>query len=127
MPDHFLLPHWKKELQVFHENLLVLQRSPDTEAVHDLRVAIKKLRSYTKLYSILFKDEKAKGFLSGTKNLFSVLGKQRNIEMSIELLKRSKLRGRFTSIQKHFEFYLKETKHRSISALQKYKTDGLRS
>jgi len=126
MPLPFLIRHWKKELQVFHENLLILQKSSNTEALHDIRVSIKKLRSYTKLFSeILNKDPK--NLFVETKNLFSVLGRQRNIEISLELLDRFKAKGSHSSIQKHFEFYLNEIKQQSISALHQYKADGLRS
>jgi len=127
MPVSFLIRHWKKELQVFHKNLLLLQNSSNPEAIHDLRVSIKKLRSYSKLYSALFKNDQPIPFLAETKKLFSVLGKQRNIEISLELLNQFKAKGLLPSIQKHFEFYLEETKQRSSSALREYKADGLRS
>jgi CHAD domain-containing protein len=126
MPVSFLLRHWKKELQVFHKNLLLLQNSSNSEAIHDLRVSIKKLRSYSKLYSALFKNDPTL-FLAETKKLFSVLGKQRNIEISLELLHQFKPKELLPPIQKHFEFSLRETTQRSLSALQEYKAEGLRS
>src|SRR6185369_8930329 len=101
MPLPFLIRHWKKELQVFHENLLILQKSSDTEAIHDIRVSIKKLRSYTKLFSEVF-DKDPKKHLTETKNLFSILGRQRNIEISVELLDHFKAIGSHSPIQKHF-------------------------
>src|SRR5258706_1863163 len=126
MPLPFLIRHWKKELQVFHENLLILQKSDNTEALHDIRVSIKKLRSYTKLFSEIFNKDPKKLFAE-TKTLFSVLGRQRNIEISLELLDRFKAKESHPSIQKHLEFYLNETKQQSISDWHQSKTDGLRS
>ena len=113
-------------MQVFHENLLILQKSDNTEALHDIRVSIKKLRSYTKLFSEIFNKDPKKLFAE-TKDLFSVLGRQRNIEISLELLDHFKTKGSHSSMKKHLEFYLNETKQQSISALQQYKVDGLRS
>ena len=127
MPVSFLLRHWKKELQVFHKNLLLLRNSSNPEAIHDLRVSVKKLRSYSKLYSALFKNDQPIHFLAETKKLFSVLGKQRNIEISLELLHQFKPKELLPPIQKHFEFYLRETRERSLSALLEYNADGLRS
>ena len=126
MPAHFLIRHWKKELQVFHEKFLILQKSLDPEAVHDLRVSFKKLRSYAKFYSAIFKKDKTQKILAKTKTLFSVLGKQRNVEMGLELLNRSRKKD-VIEIRKHFKLYLKETQDRSRAVLQQYKTDELRS
>jgi CHAD domain-containing protein len=81
-----ILWHWQTELQIFHQNLLLLQNEMNTEAIHDLRVAIKKLRSYLKLYVVLHKKKDAEKLFAKTRELFSVLGKHRNIEMSKELL-----------------------------------------
>jgi CHAD domain-containing protein len=125
MPVSFLIRHWKKELQVFHKNLLLLKNSLNPEAIHDLRVSIKKLLSYTKLYSALSETNRPIPLFAETKKLFSVLGRQRNIEISLDLLKQ--LRATEPPLENHFEFYLNETKQRSASALQQYKTDGLRS
>jgi CHAD domain-containing protein len=127
MPSSFLMWHWKKELQVFHKNLLLLQNSSNPEAVHDLRVSTKKLRSYTKLYSALFKNNKAVIFFAETKILFSVLGRERNIEISLALFNKFKEKGSLPPIQKHFEFYLGETQQASKFALEHYEPVGLRS
>ena len=127
MPVSFLIRHWKKELQVFHVNLLLLQNSSSSEAIHDLRVSIKKLRSYTKLYSALFKNNQPAPRLADTKKLFSALGKQRNIEICMQSLRPFQTKPLLLPIHKHFEFYLKETTQRSASALQEYTPGGLRS
>lgn len=128
MPASFLIRHWKKELQVFYKNLFLLQKgSSNPEAIHDLRVSIKKLRSYTKLYSALFNNDRNITCFAETKKLFSVLGRQRNIEISLELIRDFKAKEFIVPVKRHLEFYLKETMQRSKSALRQYKAEGLRS
>ena len=84
--DNPLLKHWQTELRVFQKNFSLLNKQMNVEAVHDLRVAIKKLRAYFKLYAALFKKKNTEKLFAGTKELFSVLGRHRNIEMSKQLL-----------------------------------------
>jgi CHAD domain-containing protein len=84
--DNFIVRHWQAELLVFDKNLLLLKEQINPEPVHDLRVAVKKLRSYLKLYTILFNGKDSGKAFEKTKELFSVLGKQRNIEISKQLL-----------------------------------------
>src|SRR6476660_910477 len=86
MPDENpILIYWRSELQVFNKNLLSLQQQINEEATHDLRVAIKKLRSCFKIYSDLI-EKKHKELPADFDSLFSILGKQRDIEMNKKLL-----------------------------------------
>jgi CHAD domain-containing protein len=84
--DNPILRHWQTELQVFSKNFSLLQQHMKEDAVHDLRVAIKKLRSYFKLYLTLAEKEFDKTLFASTRELFSLLGKQRNIEITRKLL-----------------------------------------
>ena len=87
MPDENpILIYWRSELQVFNKNLLSLQQQINEEATHDLRVAIKKLRSCFKIYSDLIEKKHKKELPAGFDSLFSILGKQRDIEMNKKLL-----------------------------------------
>ncbi|HEY1870884.1 MAG TPA: CHAD domain-containing protein [Chitinophagaceae bacterium] len=79
-----ILRHWQTELEIFKKNFSLLQQKLNEDAIHDLRVAIKKLRSYFKLYLALSKKED-KGQLLKTKALFSVLGRHRNLEITRQL------------------------------------------
>jgi CHAD domain-containing protein len=83
----FILPEWKKQQQVFLKNLVELRTKEQPDAIHDLRVATKKLRSYLKLLSLLFKKNDYKAWFKKTEYLFSVLGKHRDIEVGLSLLK----------------------------------------
>ncbi|MCS7012260.1 MAG: CHAD domain-containing protein [Chloroherpetonaceae bacterium] len=44
-----LLPHWQKEAERFHQKVALLERRLSHPAIHDARVAMKKLRSYARL------------------------------------------------------------------------------
>lgn len=79
-----MLRHWQTELETFKKNFSLLQQDLNADAIHDLRVAIKKLRSYFKLYLVLSKKED-KDQLIKTKDLFSVLGRHRNLEIAKQL------------------------------------------
>jgi CHAD domain-containing protein len=84
---NFILKHWKKDQTVFLQKLEGL-RKPNKEdtinLVHDLRVATKKLRSYLKLLTLLSNKNDYKALFEKTEQLFSVLGKHRDIEMGLE-------------------------------------------
>ena len=87
MPDENpILIYWRFELEVFNKNLLSLQQQINEEATHDLRVAIKKLRSCFKIYSDLIEKKHEKELPADFDSLFSILGKQRDIEMNKKLL-----------------------------------------
>jgi len=84
--DNQILSHWRAEIKVFSKNFSLLQQRVSEDAVHDLRVAIKKLRSYFKLYVALSEKEFDKTLFASTGELFSLLGKQRNIEITRKIL-----------------------------------------
>ena len=84
--ENVILRHWQDELRAFHQNFSLLQEHLDPDPIHDLRVAIKKLRSYLKLYVALCHQEKVDEQFAKTRQLFSVLGKHRNIEITKTLL-----------------------------------------
>lgn len=82
--NNFLYQHWKKQQTVFHQHLAGLQQRLDATAIHDIRVATKKLRSYISFYAFLADDQQH--YFGKTEALFDVLGKLRNIEVSLELV-----------------------------------------
>jgi len=87
MPDaNPITEHWRTELQIYYQNLLLVQEQMNAEPIHDLRVAIKKLRSYVQLYAVLFEKKDAEEIFAKTKELFSVLGKYRNVEITRQLV-----------------------------------------
>jgi len=80
-----ILKHWQKERAVLHENTVLLRSEMNVEAIHDLRVAIKKIRSYRKLHAALL-DKKEPRKAQTIRELFSVLGRHRNIDIAKTLL-----------------------------------------
>ncbi len=82
----FILRHWKKQEKLFFENINKLRLATEPNAIHDLRVAFKKLRSYQKLLGIVFKQYEDKHLFEKTEQLFGVLGKHRDIETGLLLL-----------------------------------------
>lgn len=86
-----ILVQWKKEQKVFEKNLALLRQKLNKEAIHDLRVAIKKLRAYFEFYLLLKKTEDlASGSLDGslhsTEELFTTTGRQRDVEICLEII-----------------------------------------
>jgi len=81
-----ILIYWRAEVEAFTKNLLSLKEQINEPAIHDLRVAIKKLRSCFKMYAGVIKKGHKKEFPADIDSLFAILGKHRNIEMSKALL-----------------------------------------
>jgi len=118
----FILLHWKKQQKVFSQNLATLRRLPDDKAIHDLRVAVKKLRSYLELLTMLFKKIQEEPGFEKTGQLFKVLGKHRDIEIGLLLLegfeKEHKLT--YTAFRFHLKVALQRTQRWVQHALIKY-------
>ena len=81
--ENILLQHWESELTTLKENMYSYTTS-DTEMTHKIRVGIKKLRAYFKLYFFIYKKEETKELFKDTEDLFSLLGKHRNIQINKE-------------------------------------------
>ncbi len=82
----FIFTYWKKEQQVFRKNLAILKQHPGKDAVHDIRVSIKKLRAALQLYVFISGEPLWEYPLQETEKFFSILGKQRDIEICLALL-----------------------------------------
>lgn len=87
---NLILDHWKKEEKTLSKNLILLRQKLSKEAIHDLRVAIKKLRAYQELFFVLQKEtERIPGetetYFHKTESLFNILGRQRDVEICLEL------------------------------------------
>jgi CHAD domain-containing protein len=83
---NLLLRNWNREHRIFLLNLGILKKEINPLAIHDLRVSVKKLRSYLKLYGIILREPGWKSDFIETEKLFSILGKHRDIEMNIRIL-----------------------------------------
>jgi len=102
-----LITHWKNATQAFQKNILAVERRVEHEAIHDARVAMKKLRSYALLY-----DEAAGTALYKQIKKFSMLyrtaGACRDTYNSLQLVKKfsKKLNCEFQLFCAYLQFTL---------------------
>ena len=82
----FIFICWEKEQKEFFKNLAVLKKQSRKKAVHDLRVAVKKLRAALELDFLISEKPLPEDLLKRTEQLFSILGKQRDIEICFVLI-----------------------------------------
>lgn len=118
----FIVLHWKRQQRGFLQNLAKLTQQQETKAIHDLRVAIKKLRAYLKLLAILVNKIDSETGFKKTEQLFDVLGKHRDIEIGLSLLQSFEKENRI--MYTAFRFQLKTALQRTgiwvQNALNKY-------
>ena len=85
--NNLILKNWFLQEKVFNENLFLSRKRPTKIAVHDLRVAVKKMRSYLRLKEELTKDEWKESF-SKISALFKSFGRLRDYDMSLTLIRK---------------------------------------
>jgi len=78
------LGEWKANEEEVKKNLQQLKQGLDFDAIHDLRVAIKKLRAYTRLLAEIDPSVDEAEALAETEKLFDVFGKHREWEIAID-------------------------------------------
>ena len=85
--NNLILKNWLQQEKVFNENLTLSRKRPTKLSVHDLRVSIKKMRSYLRLKEELTKDEWKQSF-SKISALFKSFGMLRDYDMSLTLIRK---------------------------------------
>ena len=128
-----ILIHWSREQKIFKKNLLLLKKKPGkTEAIHELRVAIKKLTAYLHLYALLQKETdslsgKDEHLLTKTTELFEITGRQRDVEICIELTGELIKEDDFSysNIRRFLKAILKVTSTWSADAVHHYRNKEL--
>lgn len=75
------LGKWRADQEEAARNVKLLHEELSHDAIHDLRVAIKRLRAYTRLLSELNHSTDEVTLLKETKGLFHILGKHREWEI----------------------------------------------
>ena len=118
---------WKKEQREFNKNISVLKKHPAKKAVHDLRVAVKKLRAATELYYHVSEKPLPEDLLNETEKLFSILGKQRDVEICLEIIdKVQKETGKkYPQLKYYFRTILSVAQNWSKKAINNYKKKEL--
>jgi CHAD domain-containing protein len=121
--------NWKKQQDIFLENLATLKLGLSGKAIHDLRVAVKKLRSYLVLYNELTDADEAGLQFFKTDIIFNITGKYRDVEISLDLLgsfKHGKKR-KYPSLHSYFQSTLRIAEEKTAIALKKFKPTELQT
>lgn len=125
---NFILANWEEQKKIFFYNLNLLGKKPEPEAVHDLRIAVKKLRSYLRLLEKVSGTEWKTPF-TALDYLFKTLGTHRDVEMSLSLLKKHPYTQAETLL--YFKQYLLAqhtlTRRWTKSAARKFNKDSFQS
>jgi CHAD domain-containing protein len=85
--NNLILKNWLLQEKVFNENLILSRKRPTKISIHDLRVAVKKMRSYLRLKQ-QFTGEEWKGPFSKISALFKSFGRLRDYDMSLTLIRK---------------------------------------
>ena len=85
--NNLILKNWLQQEKVFNENLILSRKRPTKISVHDLRVAVKKMRSYLRVKKELTGVE-WKGSFSKISALFKSFGRLRDYDMSLTLIRK---------------------------------------
>ena len=101
--DLFILKSWNEQIDIFNDNLQVIRHKPTKKSVHDIRVSVKKLRSYLRLRDELTSEKWTDEFNS-IKIFFQTLAKERDFEMAVSLLYSYQRREKETL--QHFKKFL---------------------
>lgn len=84
--ENIIKTHWLEQKERFIENLAISRKRPTKRSVHELRVAVKKLRSYLRLNKQLTGD-KWRGSFSKVTALFKSFSRQSDLDVAIQLTK----------------------------------------
>ena len=84
---NLILKNWLQQEKIFNENLILSRKRPTKISVHDLRVAVKKMRSYLRLKQ-QFNGDGWKEAFSKISALFKSFGRLRDHDMSLTLIRK---------------------------------------
>src|SRR5688500_285043 len=126
--SNLILQYWNNEYQYFKKNLLIGKKKGDSVAIHEVRVTIKKLRAYLKLLLIFTNKKSEDELFAKTEELFKVLGRHRDVEISFELTSQyeKKIKEKYPELKSFLETQNEQTLLWSVKALNKYRDKELR-
>ncbi|MGQ0739582.1 MAG: CHAD domain-containing protein, partial [Bacteroidota bacterium] len=115
--ENFLLQYWQEQSLVFLQNLSIIRQKPGKKAVHDIRVAIKKLKSSLALANTVGPGDEEKKF-ELIQQFFRISGKHRDVDTCLLLLQRLAKKEQVTvpSLTQHFKKILPITRKAMQSA-----------
>lgn len=125
--QHLIANHWEKEKKKFDVSLSGLKKQIDAEAVHNIRVAIKKFRAFLGLYILLKKEQEWNCSLNKTEELFDVFGKQRDIQICLELIRLYEKENncRYNELKKYLKYLLTKIQSWVRQSVQVYQEEEL--
>jgi len=85
--SNLIVKSWLQQEKVFKDNLILSRKRPTKLSVHDLRVSVKKMRSYLRLKQQLTGEEWKPSF-SKISTLFKSFGRLRDYDMSLTLIRK---------------------------------------
>ena len=85
--SNLILKNWLQQEIIFNDNLILSRKRPTKISVHDLRVAVKKKRSYLRLKQ-QFTGKEWKESFSKISALFKSFGRLRDYDMSLSLVRK---------------------------------------
>jgi CHAD domain-containing protein len=85
--SNLIVKNWLQQEKIFNDNLILSRKRPTKLSVHDLRVSVKKMRSYLRLKQQFTGDEWKESF-SKTSVLFKSFGRLRDYDMSLTLIRK---------------------------------------
>lgn len=125
--ENCILVSWKEQQEIFLHNLAIVCKKPDPEAVHDLRVAVKKLRSYLLLQENITGTAWKSSF-TPVDIFFKTLGKYRDVEISQLLLKKQSPKGaHMEQIKEYLEAQLVFTRRWVKNAACDFKKETIKN
>ena len=126
--DNLINVNWRQQVLTLKENLAIIRKRSNKKAVHDLRVSIKKLRSYLRLKKKI-KNEEWKEEFSNTAALFSAFGQLRDFEISLALVRRyeRKSQASFINLKKYITAKQRIFRRSAKNFSLKYSDDELTS
>lgn len=114
-----LVNYYKNHSHKFKTNLRKLSENPDDEIVHDLRVAVKRIRTVYLLLQHLSPDEfDAKSMGAKFRILFKLSGNLRDTQIQISILERysNQTNQHYT----HYLLFLKKQENKTLHKLDQY-------
>lgn len=84
--DNLILQNWRQQKEIFTTNLLISRKRPTKSSVHDLRVAVKKIRSYLRLKRKI-SGEDWRELFSTILALFKSFGKLSDFDVYLTLIR----------------------------------------
>lgn len=124
--ENILVKHWVLETTLFETNLEKIRKRTTKKPVHDLRVSVKKMRSYLRLRKKITHEPWKKDFIE-TSELYSSFGEYRDIQISLKLLAQLETKGIIAPLifKKHIAYQFMQTRLTAKSKSSRYSNSEL--